>query len=88
MVKNCEQNCEQTKGTKQYLFMVIVYANDENGSVDNVLRCDRLQLIKRSLECFYQSYLIEWIQFPGGVLFCDHGTNFRQAYDYNGGQKS
>jgi len=38
--------------------MVIVYANDENGSVDNVLGCDRLQLTKRSSECFYESYLV------------------------------
>ena len=58
MVKNCQQNCEQTKGTKQYLFMVIVYANDENGYVDNVLGCFRSQLTKRSSECFYESYFV------------------------------
>ena len=63
--------------------MVIVYANDENGSVDSVLGCDHLQLTKRSSECFYESYLVvvSW-------LFCDAGTNFLQACDYNGGQKS
>lgn len=68
--------------------MVIVYANDENGAVDNVLGCDRSQLTKRWSEWFYESCLTEWVQFPGGVPFCDARTNFLQACDYNGGQKS